>query len=198
MIETFPALLVFLFPLAFSPGPGNMFFAANAARFGLAATLPANLGYHLATFLVTAVVGGTSVAVLDQVPQFFVLLKLAGSAYVFWLAWKLFRARRLTPTSEARPAGFRDGVVLLILNPKAYVIITVMFAQFLPQDQVPRWGAVLGITAVFTLNNLVAFSLWTVMGDTIAQLFRTPGGAQRVNVIFALCLALVALWMLLF
>lgn len=39
MVDTVPALLLFLFPLAWSPGPGNMTFAANAARFGLVATV---------------------------------------------------------------------------------------------------------------------------------------------------------------
>ena len=55
-IEIF-ALLVFLFPLAFSPGPGNMFFAANGARFGLVKTLSANFGYHFATIIVTFIIG---------------------------------------------------------------------------------------------------------------------------------------------
>ena len=51
------ALIIFLFPLAFSPGPGNMFFAANGARFGFAKTLSANFGYHLATIIVTFLIG---------------------------------------------------------------------------------------------------------------------------------------------
>ena len=56
VIEIF-ALIIFLFPLAFSPGPGNMFFAANGARFGFVNTLSANLGYHLATIIVTFLIG---------------------------------------------------------------------------------------------------------------------------------------------
>ena len=51
------ALLVFLFPLAFSPGPGNMFFAASGARFGFLNTLSANFGYHLATIIITFLLG---------------------------------------------------------------------------------------------------------------------------------------------
>ena len=51
------ALLLFLFPLAFSPGPGNMFFAANGARFGFFNTLAANFGYHLATIIITFILG---------------------------------------------------------------------------------------------------------------------------------------------
>ena len=50
-------LIIFLFPLAYSPGPGNMFFAALAARGGWSSTLPANIGYHIATWFVTAAIG---------------------------------------------------------------------------------------------------------------------------------------------
>ncbi len=57
MFELTLALLLFHFPLAFSPGPGNMFFAAVGGRFGLRASLPATIGYHLTTFAVTAVIG---------------------------------------------------------------------------------------------------------------------------------------------
>ena len=34
-----------------------MFFAANGARFGFAKTLSANFGYHLATIIVTFLIG---------------------------------------------------------------------------------------------------------------------------------------------
>ena len=51
------ALLIFLFPLAFSPGPGNMFFSASGAKFGFKKTLSANFGYHLATIIVTLLIG---------------------------------------------------------------------------------------------------------------------------------------------
>ena len=40
MREITIALIIFLFPLAYSPGPGNMFFATNGARFGFATTVP--------------------------------------------------------------------------------------------------------------------------------------------------------------
>jgi len=47
MLELTLALVLFLFPLAYSPGPGNMFFAAIGGRFGLRASVPATIGYHV-------------------------------------------------------------------------------------------------------------------------------------------------------
>jgi len=92
MSESLVPLVVFLFPLAYSPGPGNMVFAANGARFGLRATVPASLGYHMATWLVTAAIGFGVVSALAAAPTVFLVLKLAGALYVFRLAWRLFHA----------------------------------------------------------------------------------------------------------
>lgn len=196
MIQISLALIVFLFPLAYSPGPGNMFFAANGARFGLMATLRANLGYHLATWLVTLAIGLGFVTALDRYPNGFLILKAAGSLYVLWLAWKLFRSGILQDSETARPASFWDGVTLLVLNPKAYVIIALMFTQFLPESDTTKMFAVLLISTVFTLNNFIAFLVWTLIGDQIASRFRSPDSARRLNTLFGAMLALVALWML--
>lgn len=196
MIETTTALLIFLFPLAYSPGPGNMFFAANGARFGFAATLNANFGYHIATWIVTAAIGYGFAAALDKTPQIFVALKITGALYVLWIAWRMFKSGIIKDSQSAKPAGFVDGVILLILNPKAYVMIALMFSQFLGSTGESRGVAVLLITTVFTLNNLLAFVVWTLVGDKIACYFRAPDSAKKLNMIFGLILAMVAIWML--
>ena len=195
MIEITIALIIFLFPLAYSPGPGNMFFAANGARFGFAATLPSNIGYHIATWLVTVAIGLGMITALNAYPNVLMALKLAGTAYVFWLAWKLIRAGRFDGRAEAKPSTFWDGVILLLLNPKAYIIMALMFSQFLSTDGGLQIANVITISTIFTLNNFVAFSIWTALGDKIADKFRTDEGARRLNLMFGILLAAVAVWM---
>ncbi|MGL4321850.1 MAG: LysE family translocator [Paracoccaceae bacterium] len=196
MTETIPALILFLLPLAYSPGPGNMFFAAIGARFGTAASVPASAGYHIATWVVTFAIGYGFMQVLSDYPAIFTAMKLAGSAYMFWLAWVFLRAGASDGAVEARPASFADGAVLLILNPKAYVIIALMFTQFLSPDAGNFMTLLLVITTVFTLNNLVAFTLWTMLGDGMARLFRTERHARLLNSGFGMTLIGVAVWML--
>lgn len=197
MHQTVLGLILFLFPLAYSPGPGNMFFAANGARFGFKATIPANVGYHLATWIVTAAIGFGFLATIEKFPQLFTLLKVAGSLYVLWIAWKLLKAGTLQGAESAKPATFMDGIVLLLLNPKAYLIIALMFTQFLAPTNTNMLTAVLLITTVFTLNNLLAFSIWALLGDTIGSFFRSEDTARHLNLIFGAILAAVAIWMLL-
>ncbi|ABD52934.1 LysE family translocator [Jannaschia sp. CCS1] len=195
MITLSLALIVFLFPLAYSPGPGNLFFAANGARFGVRATLPANLGYHLATWVVTLAIGFGFATAMGRAPILFDIIKWVGSGYVLYLAWRFFRAGQSEGQTEARPAGLLGGAVLLLTNPKAYLIITVMFSQFLGQSEEQRILAVFVIATVFTLNNMLAFTAWTIAGDRIATRFRDERGARLMNRGFAAVLAAVAVWM---
>lgn len=195
MLSLSLALIVFLFPLAYSPGPGNMFFAANGARFGVRATIPANVGYHLATWFVTVGIGLGFAAAMERAPILFEAIKWVGSAYVLYLAWCFFRAGQSDGAGDAQPAGFLGGVILLLTNPKAYLIITVMFSQFLSQPEEQRIWAVLIIASVFTLNNMVAFTAWTIAGDRIAARFRDERSARVMNRVFAVVLAAVAVWM---
>ncbi|KCZ47981.1 LysE family translocator [Hyphomonas pacifica] len=190
------ALLIFLFPLAYSPGPGNMFFAANGARFGVRATLLASAGYHVATWIVTLAIGFGFAATLERLPGIFLVIRWAGSVYVLYLAWKLFNAGALEDADEARPAGFWSGALLLVLNPKAYVIIALMFSQFLTSGDQSHLLKVLWITTVFTLNNFVAFTVWTMIGDRIARQFADERHARLMNRIFGLILSGVAVWMM--
>ncbi len=197
MIETAIALILFLFPLAYSPGPGNIFFAANGARFGFRATIPANMGYHIATWIVTVAVGLGLAAVMAEFPVIFSALKIVGAAYVLWLAWKLFRSGTLSGDQAARPAGFFDGALLLLLNPKAYLILALMFTQFLAPSEAGKIAAVLFIATIFTLNNMVAFTVWTLAGDRVAGQFRSAARAGALNKLFGVVLAAVAVWMVL-
>ena len=169
-----------------------MFFAANGAAFGVRSTLGANFGYHVATFSVTVAIGLGFSVVLLEVPQVFLAIKWIGAAYVFWIAYRMFNAGTAGSGTNAHAATFWDGVILLLFNPKAYVIIVLMFSQFLT-DQSAR--AVLYISAIFTLNNMIAFLVWTMVGDMLLRHFRSEKQSHVINRGFGLMLGAVAIWM---
>lgn len=192
------ALVVFLFPLAYSPGPGNAFFAGIGASRGVRAAIPALAGYHAATFAVTALIGlGMGATVLRQ-PALAKTLAAAGSIYVLWLAWQFFRSARSKQASDhgapVRSIGFWPGAVVLLLNPKAYYIIAVMFAQFLRPPLDEDLVAVLTITIIFTINNLIAFVVWAFAGQGLAALFRGERSKKWIDYAFAATLVGVGIW----
>jgi threonine/homoserine/homoserine lactone efflux protein len=73
--------------------------------------------------------------------------------------------------------------------------MALMFSQFPSVDGGLQIANVLAISTIFTLNNFVAFSIWTAVGDKIADKFRTDEGARRLNLMFGSILAAVAVWM---
>jgi len=190
MSDSLVPLLLFLFPLAYSPGPGNMFFAALGARAGLPAAVSALAGYHLATVIVTVLIGLGFATVVPNSGMFAQVMRFAGAGYVAWLGWRFMSAEAGAKDQAGRLAGFWSGVLLLALNPKAYVIIGLMFSQFLQSGT-----GVVAISVVFTLNNLLAFVLWTLLGDQLTRLFRGPQTGRRLNLVFGVMLIIVALWM---
>ena len=64
-----------------------------------------------------------------------------------------------------------------------------MFSQF---AQVNVWV----VSGVFTLNNMLAFVIWTVPGDRLARRFRQPESVVWLNAVLGGMLIAVAVWML--
>lgn len=122
-------------------------------------------------------------------------MKWGGAAYVLWLAWTLFRAGAVEHEIEAKPASFMGGVLLLIANPKAYLIIVLIFTQFLSHAGSESTATIVWITTIFTVNNLTAFLVWTIIGAQLARSLRDDLNARRMNMAFGAILAAVAVWM---
>ena len=66
--------------------------------------------------------------------------------------------------------------------------MALMFSRFLPTDGGLQIANVLAISTIFTLNNLVAFSIWAALGDKITDKFRTVEGARWLNSMFGVLL----------
>ncbi|SFH31941.1 hypothetical protein SAMN04488020_11011 [Palleronia marisminoris] len=99
--------------------------------------------------------------------------RYAGAAYVVNLALELARAGVLVDDAAAKPANIKDGVILLSLIPKAYLIVSLMFTEFTGARDLDRSAFVLRFALVFTINNAVAFSLYAALSSRAP---RVPAG----------------------
>jgi len=168
------------------PRPRQSVFAALGASAGWRAAVPAFVGYHLAT-LIAALAVGAGLLLLTG-PTISRAMTVAGTGYMLWLAWRLWTASAVNRQTAPLRATFTDGAALFALNPKAWAIMAALFALYPDAD----WPTTLHVTGIFTLNNLVAFAIWTLAGQTLLGQARH---AMLMNRAFALCLAGVALRM---
>lgn len=174
--------------LVLTPGPNMIYLVSRSVTQGRRAGL-ISLGGVAAGFLVylaAATVGLT--AVFTLVPPLYTAVKVAGAAYLLWLAWQAVRpggtaafAPRDLPADRPRRL-FAMGLVTNLLNPK----IAILYVSLLPQLADPDRGHVavqsllLGLTQItiaITVNALIVLGA----GGVAVFLARRPGWrrAQR-------------------
>jgi len=66
---------------------------------------------------------------------------------------------------------------------------------FLGQSETGWVCTVSLVTTAFTVNNLIAFSIWALIGDKITGYFKPPDSTRKPNTMFGVVLAAVAVWM---
>jgi threonine/homoserine/homoserine lactone efflux protein len=171
-----------------TPGPNNSLLLASGSRFGFRRTARHVAGTAVGMGALVFVVAGGVGVVLLAVPGLDLALKVAGSAYLLYLAARIATSRETGSSVVARPLGLLGAVAFQFANPKGWLFALAAAATFLP----PRLAAVAGGLAVAATCAAVILgtaALWAAGGAALRQL--TDGGrAQRVlNVALALVLA---------
>jgi threonine/homoserine/homoserine lactone efflux protein len=181
-------LVGFAFVGSITPGPNNSLLLASGTRFGFGRTVPHVAGTAVGMgALVLAVAGGVGV-VLEAVPAAEVALKVAGSAYLLYLAFRIASSRGGGGGMVvSRPLGVLSGAAFQFANPKAWLFALAAVGAFLPPGLAPV-AAGLAVAATSAVVILGTAAVWAAGGAGLRRL--DDGRAQRaVNVALALVLA---------
>lgn len=162
------SLLVFGASQVGTPGPANMALLATGARFGFRAALPFVGGVILSKQLVIWPVGFGLMELADQAPGVFTALKWVSAAYICWLAWKVANMRLDAGGTVEQAPGFRAGLLVHPLNPKAWAMIVAGFTNFVSPGT-PALQATLVVAISFLALQAVLHPIWSYGGDRIAQ-----------------------------
>lgn len=193
MREIWP-LLLFTAVAAFTPGAATVLAIASGARFGLWRSLPLVAGMALGLGLMGAAAGTGLGAALLLLPAAQLGLRLAGSAYLLWLAWRI--ARGGPPGGgAARPGGVLLGLLLTLQNPKAWAVTLGAAASFAGLAESPARLALL-LGGSFALCALAALSFWCAAGGALGRRLRGRRAWRVVNGGLGLLLAasVLPLW----
>lgn len=184
---TLASYLLFLpacFALNMAFGPNNLLSVGNGARWGVGPAVVAALGRLLAFALMIAVAGVGMGALLATSALAFNLVKWLGAAYLVWLGIKLLRAPAppLAAPDETAPqtpdlrALARQEFAVAIGNPKAILIFTAFFPQFVAPEAYALSYLLLGLS--FLALEVVAIALYALLGARVRRLAR-GGPAMR-------------------
>ena len=171
--------------LTLAPGPDNLFVLTQSALYGRKAGIMITLGLCTGLIVHTTLVALGVAAIFMMSTTAFVVLKLAGAAYLIYLAWQLLRAtvrpedKLETPALNSRQLYLR-GILMNLTNPK----VAIFFLAFLPQfahieaGSMPLQLFTLGLS--FIAVALVLFICIALIAGRLASRLRASPRAQVV------------------
>jgi threonine/homoserine/homoserine lactone efflux protein len=181
-----PSLLTFLafgliaLGMVLTPGPNMIYVTSRSICQGRVAGLISLSGVALGfvIYLLLAAFGIT--AVVMAVPYAYGALKLAGAAYLLWLAWQALKpggsspfAVKTLPVDSPRKL-FLMGLVTNLLNPKIAVLYLSLLPQFIDrakghilEQSLALGGAQIAIS--LTVNALICLAAGSIAGFLAAR-----------------------------
>ena len=137
---------------------------------------------------------GAATGFIEEDEEFFRLLTYVGAAYISNLAYKLATSSPIdTEHDQADRLGFRTGIVLQVVNGKAWIHFLVLMTAF-----GGLFGTGFAAKALLVLLNLTfglpAVITWAAFGTLLRRVFSTERSARNLNTAMGVALIAVAVW----
>jgi threonine/homoserine/homoserine lactone efflux protein len=164
------------------PGPGVLFVIGRALAYGRRTVIAPAAGHAVGNYAVAACVAVGLGALLERSDQAFVAIKLAGALYLVWLGIQAIRRRgalagAMSGEVPARAGwlALRDGFVVGVTNPKAFILFGAILPQFVNRGagRVPAQMLLLALVSVSI--GVVSDSTWGLAASGVRAWFaRSP------------------------
>ena len=179
-LDVFLALVGFSFVSSVTPGPNNIMLLTSGVNFGFRKTIPHMFGIAIGFGVLLLAVGFGLREIFLQFPVMRTVLKVLGGAYLVYLAWKIANAGPVEAGEEgSKPMSFMAAALFQWVNPKAWAMALTTVSVYILPDQALLAGM------VFAAVSLPLVSVWTVAGEAIGRLLRTPRALRCFNIAMA-------------
>ena len=182
------AIIVFAVTTCVTPGPNNAMIMTSGLNYGIRRSLPHYSGICLGFPAMVIAVGLGIAGLFDQYPALHVVLKLAGAAYLSYLAWKIATAPVAhTNGKTGKPFTFLQAAAFQWVNPKAWVLAvgaTVTYTVI--SDTYVLQVVIIGL--IFMVFGAPCILLWLWFGAALKNVLRNPSYVRIFNVSMAIFL----------
>ena len=183
-----PAAL-YMISMTLTPGPNNLMLTASGANYGYWRTLPHILGIVAGCFVLFSAIALGLGLLFERFPLFQTLLKIIGSAYLLYLAWKIASAPPpdLRLRGEGRPLTFWQAAAFQWVNPKAWAMALGAVTVYAPDS---TFRQILVVAVVFGIVNFPSVWAWVFAGTQLQRLLTNPQRLRLFNWTMAVLLVL--------
>jgi len=194
-METLLALVGFSFVSSVTPGPNNLLLWASGAEFGFLATSRHVIGTALGIGAMALVAAAGIAELVAMVPGVELALRLAASAYLIYLAYRIAGAHVFERSAISRPLGLTGAAAFQVVNPKAWIFALGAVTAFRPPGLSPVVGTI-AVAATMTLVVIPSAAIWAGAGGAVGGLMNDRRSGRIVSAVMAVLLAVsvVAIW----
>ncbi|NDL62446.1 LysE family translocator [Acerihabitans arboris] len=196
-VAEFLPLILFVIVSTITPGGATTLATASGAHFGYRRSLPFMCGIAAGLASMAAGAAGGLGGVILALPSLQFAMKLVGTLYLLWLAWKMARSGPPRLHSDiTKPTRFLGAVWLVWHNPKGWAMTLGAAASFAsPAAEPLRLALTLGCS--FGLAAIFSLSLWCIAGLLFARLLRTDTQWHALNALLGVLLAIsiIPMWL---
>ena len=172
--ETFIALLGFALVASMTPGPNTMMLLASGVNFGFRRTVPHMVGITVGFAALILAIGFGLGSVFQLYPALQLVLKLAGGAYLVYLAIRIAMTRTISGKGKgaATPLTFAQAALFQWVNPKALMMTVAAMAIY--TDMAMPVRTTLIVAAVFLFACLPSVTAWAGFGMALRGYLSDP------------------------
>ena len=179
--------------LCATPGPGVLSLAGVAAAFGSGKAYRYMFGLFLGNFLVALMVISGLAALILADPRIRIVLFALSLAYLASIAIRIAFARsKIAFIEKAEAPGIRDGVILQVINPKAYAVSTTIFSGFILFADNYSLEVIVKLL-IFNGVWIPVHFMWLFLGIWLNQLNLPEHQQRRINYAMAGSMMMVVL-----
>ena len=169
------------------PGPSVVFIVGRALSYGRSVALATVAGNTLGCAVAAVCVAVGLGPVLQRWETLFVVVKLAGAAYLVWLGVQALRHSRETVAAPTPAAGsplplwraVRAGSIVGLSNPKAFIIFAAILPPFVDRGDGHLTTQMLILAVVPLLIGAVTDSAWALAAGQARAWLTGSGGRTR-------------------
>ena len=114
-------LILFGIAAGFSPGPNNIVTSYSAFNFGFVKTIPTMAGVISGWTLLSIILVIGSGIVFKKFEEIQFIIKILGSIYLFFLAYKISFTKTKKKAKESQPITFLNTFFFQFVNPKSII-----------------------------------------------------------------------------
>ena len=173
-------LLLFGIATAFSPGPNNIMTSYTAFNFGFKRAIPTMLGVIIGWTLLIVLLQFSSIIVFQKFEVLQTIIKILGSTYLIYMAYKLSFSAIQTEKVDPKPVTFLNTFFFQFVNPKSIIVALTAISMFIDvQNNFLRDSIV--FTVVFFFMAVGSQAAWCLMGKYMRKFATSEKFVRNFN-----------------